>query len=101
MPRHRNSNSTRLHSSRRVSALFGLLVLGLLSTPAIAQGEYPTRPITLIVPFAAGGPTDVVARIVGNHMSRTLGQQIVVENVVGSGGTTGGTRAMRSRQDGY
>jgi tripartite-type tricarboxylate transporter receptor subunit TctC len=101
MPCHRNSNFTRLHSSRRVGALFGLLALGLLSTPAIAQREYPTRPITLIVPFAAGGPSDVVARIVGNHMSRTLGQQIVVENVVGAGGTTGGTRAMRSRPDGY
>ena len=96
MQRHRNNNSTLPHSKRRVSALIGLLVLGLVSTPAIAQGDYPTRVITLIVPFAAGGPTDVVARIVGNHMSRTLGQPIVVENVVGSGGTTGGTRAMRS-----
>ena len=46
----------------------------------------------MIVPFAAGGPTDVVARIVGEHMSRTLGQQIVVENVAGAGGTTGITR---------
>lgn len=101
MQRHRNNNSTRLHSKRRVSALFGLLVLVLVSTPAIAQGDYPTRVITLIVPFAAGGPSDVVARIVGNHMSHTLGQPIVVENVVGAGGTTGGTRAMRSRPDGY
>jgi tripartite-type tricarboxylate transporter receptor subunit TctC len=101
MLRHRNRNATRLHSNRLASAVFGLSVLALLSTAAIAQGEYPTRPITLIVPFAAGGPTDVVARIVGNHMSRTLGQQIVVENVVGAGGTTGGTRAMRSRPDGY
>lgn len=101
MQRHRNNNSTRLHSKRRVSALFGLLVLVLVSTPAIAQGDYPTRVITLIVPFAAGGPSDVVARIVGNHMSHTLGQPIVVENVVGAGGTTGGIRAMRSRPDGY
>ena len=101
MQRHRNNNSTRLHSKRRVSALFGLLVLGLVSTPAIAQGDYPTRVITLIVPFAAGGPTDVVARIVVNDMSRTLGQQIVVENIVGAGGTTAGIRAMRSPPDGY
>jgi len=63
--------------------------------------DYPTRNITLIVPFAAGGPTDVVARIVGDHMSRTLGQQIVVENVVGAGGTTASTRAMRATPDGY
>src|ERR1035441_8574752 len=101
MQRHRNNNSTRLHSKRRVSALFGLLVLGLVSTPAIAQSDYPTRVITLIVPFAAGGPTDVVARIIVNDMSRTLGQQIVVENIVGAGGTTAGIRAMRSPPDGY
>jgi tripartite-type tricarboxylate transporter receptor subunit TctC len=49
----------------------------------------------MIVPFAAGGPTDVIARIVGDHMSRTLGQQIVIENVAGAGGTTGITRAPR------
>src|SRR5882724_5565599 len=66
-----------------------------------AQAAYPERPITLIVPFAAGGPTDVVARIVGDHMSRTLGQQVVVENVTGAGGTTGTTRAAQASPDGY
>ncbi len=55
----------------------------------------------MIVPFAAGGPTDVIARIVGDHMSRTLGQQIVIENVAGAGGTTGITRAAQSQPDGY
>jgi tripartite-type tricarboxylate transporter receptor subunit TctC len=55
----------------------------------------------MIVPFAAGGPTDVIARIVGEHMSRTLGQQIVVENVAGAGGTTGITRAAQAAPDGY
>ncbi len=59
------------------------------------------RPITVIVPFAAGGPTDVIARIVGDHMSKTLGQTLVIENVVGAGGTTGITRAKRARNDGY
>src|SRR5262249_4356928 len=68
---------------------------------AAAQSDYPRRPITLIVPFAAGGPTDVVARIVAEPMSRTLGQQIVVENIVGAGGTTASTRAMRANPDGY
>jgi tripartite-type tricarboxylate transporter receptor subunit TctC len=62
---------------------------------------YPSRTITLIVPFAPGGPTDVTARIVSEHMSRTLGQQLVVENVPGAGGTVGSTRAMRSPPDGY
>ncbi len=58
--------------------------LGLLASGAQAQGTYPQRPITMIVPFAAGGPTDVIARIMGDHMSRTLGQQVVIENVTGS-----------------
>ena len=78
-----------------------LAALGLAAAGAHAQGSYPQRPITMIVPFAAGGPTDVIARIVGDHMSRTLGQQIVVENVAGAGGTTGITRASQAQPDGY
>ena len=62
---------------------------------------YPSRPITIIVPFAAGGGTDVNARIVSEYMSRTLGQQIVIENIVGAGGTTATTRAMRADPNGY
>jgi putative tricarboxylic transport membrane protein len=90
-----------MRSLKRLTyALAGLLALGLAAGPAAAQ-EYPTRPITLIVPFAAGGPTDVISRIVGEHMSRTLGQQIVIENVVGAGGTTASTRAKRANPDGY
>jgi len=73
---------------------------GLLGIPAMAQ-TYPTKPVTMIVPFAAGGPTDIVARFVSEHMSRTLGQQIVVENVAGAGGTTGITRAAGAAPDGY
>jgi tripartite-type tricarboxylate transporter receptor subunit TctC len=62
---------------------------------------YPTRNITMIVPFAAGGPTDVIARIVTGHMAQTLGQAIIIENVVGAGGTTATTRAARATNDGY
>jgi tripartite-type tricarboxylate transporter receptor subunit TctC len=80
---------------------FALAALGLAAAGAQAQGNYPQRPITMIVPFAAGGPTDVIARLVGDHMSRTLGQQIVVENVAGAGGTTGIARAAQSQPDGY
>ena len=72
-----------------------------LAAGAAGAQSYPTRPITVIVPFAAGGPTDVVARIVGEHMSKSLGQQIVVENVAGAGGTTGITRGAQSKPDGY
>ncbi|AXK83599.1 tripartite tricarboxylate transporter substrate binding protein BugD [Pseudolabrys taiwanensis] len=68
---------------------------------AQAQSDYPKRNITMIVPFAAGGPTDVVARIVSDHMARTLGQTILIENVVGAGGTTGAGRAARASNDGY
>jgi tripartite-type tricarboxylate transporter receptor subunit TctC len=66
-----------------------------------AAAQYPTRPITMIVPFAPGGPTDVTARIIGEHMSRTLGQNFVIENVAGAGGTIGSTRTMRATPDGY
>jgi tripartite-type tricarboxylate transporter receptor subunit TctC len=62
---------------------------------------YPSRPITMIVPFPAGGGTDVSARIISEHMSRTLGQPIVIENIAGAGGTTGSARAMRANPDGY
>jgi tripartite-type tricarboxylate transporter receptor subunit TctC len=77
-----------------------IAALPLAASRAGAQ-SYPTRPITLIVPFPPGGSTDVAARIVADHMSRTLGQQVVIQNVSGAGGTTGSTRAMRSDPDGY
>jgi tripartite-type tricarboxylate transporter receptor subunit TctC len=84
----------------RRSLLAAFAVAALAAGGAQAQ-SFPNKPITMIVPFAAGGPTDVIARIVGEHMSRTLGQQIVVENVTGAGGTTGITRGARATADGY
>jgi tripartite-type tricarboxylate transporter receptor subunit TctC len=78
----------------------GAAVLSVVSQMATAQ-MYPSRPITMIVPFPAGGGTDVTARIVSEHMSRALGQQIIIENIAGAGGTTGSTRAMRANPDGY
>jgi tripartite-type tricarboxylate transporter receptor subunit TctC len=81
--------------------LASVIAVGFAVAPAAAQSDYPRRPITVIVPFAAGGPTDVVARIVSEHMSRTLGQQLLVENIVGAAGTTASTRAMRAQPDGY
>ena len=83
--------------TRILVAAFAVVVAAL---PAAAQ-DYPNRGITIIVPFAAGGPTDVIARLVSDPMSKTLGQQIVIENVVGAGGTTAATRAMRADPDGY
>jgi tripartite-type tricarboxylate transporter receptor subunit TctC len=76
-----------------------LLMLG--SMQALAQGSFPSRHITMVVPFAAGGPTDIVGRIVAEHMSRTLGQQIVIENVGGAAGTTGAARVAKADPDGH
>jgi tripartite-type tricarboxylate transporter receptor subunit TctC len=84
---------------RRIAAA---LIAGTLTMSAsAARADYPARSITLIVPFAAGGPTDVVARILATHMASTLGQQIIIENIIGSGGTTAAIRAMRAPPDGY
>jgi tripartite-type tricarboxylate transporter receptor subunit TctC len=71
------------------------------SAGAVQAQTYPTHPITVIVPFAAGGPTDVIARIVAENMGKTLGQQLIIENVVGAGGTTGITKGFQSAPDGY
>ena len=68
---------------------------------AMAQTAFPTKPITIIVPAAAGGPTDTVARLIGESMGRTLGQTILVENVGGAGGTLGMARVSKSAADGY
>ena len=87
---------------RRTLATAGLALAGLGSLVAAAHAQdYPTRTITMIVPFAAGGPTDIIARIVTAEMAKTLGQTIVIENVVGAGGTTATTRAARAAPDGY
>jgi tripartite-type tricarboxylate transporter receptor subunit TctC len=82
----------------RLLAAFAAIFLA--AGPAAAQ-VYPERPITLVVPFAAGGSTDVFARLVGQSMSQTLGQQIVVENAAGAGGTVAAARVARAPADGY
>ena len=65
------------------------------------KAEYPERQITVVVPFAAGGPTDIISRLVAEPMSKTLGQNIVVENQVGAGGTVAVTRVKNATPDGY
>ena len=87
----------RSFASGCLAALAGL---GVLAVQAQAQ-TYPTRSITMIVPVAAGGPTDVIARIVTGHMAQTLGQSIIIENVVGAGGTTATPRAARDNTHAY
>jgi tripartite-type tricarboxylate transporter receptor subunit TctC len=75
--------------------------LALFTGAAAAQTDYPSRTITVIVPFAAGGPTDTVARLVAESMTRTLGQQVNIENVGGAGGTLGARRVATAKPDGY
>ena len=72
----------------------------IIASPAIAQ-SFPNRPITMVVPFAAGGSTDVVARIIAQKMSEGLGQQVIVENVAGAGGNVGAARVAKGEPDGY
>ena len=79
----------------------GFATLAALAGTALAQQDYPTRPITMVIPFAAGGPTDVLGRVVAAKMGESLGQQVVVENVTGAGGQTGGKRVADSASDGY
>jgi tripartite-type tricarboxylate transporter receptor subunit TctC len=82
---------------RKIAAFAAVLAFG---GTALAQ-DYPTRPITMIIPFAAGGPTDVLGRVVAARMSETLGQQIVIENATGAGGMTGANRVKTAPPDGY
>ena len=78
------------------------VLLATLGLTASAHADtYPSRPITIIVPFAAGGPSDAMARILGERMKATLGETILVENVTGAGGSIGVGRAVRSPADGY
>jgi len=83
-----------LHLAAGAAALFAL------TNTTLAQ-DWPTRPVTLVVPFAAGGPNDVVARILAPRLSEILGQSVIIENVAGAGGMTGALRVARAAPDGY
>jgi tripartite-type tricarboxylate transporter receptor subunit TctC len=85
--------------SRRI--LLAALAVGTLAVPAFAQDKFPSHPVTLVVPFPAGGVVDVVARTVGQKMSVALGQPVVIENKAGAGGTIGATYVAKARPDGY
>src|SRR5258708_6473795 len=92
---------------RHMKRMIAVLTLAALASIAVAAAEvataqtYPTRPITMNVPFAAGGPTDTITRIVAQRMSVPLGQSIIIENVSGADGTIGVGRVVRAAPDGY
>ena len=86
----------------RALAASAALILSMLAPAGNAAAEgYPAKPVRLIVPFAAGGPTDVIARIVAQKLSESFGQQVVTENIPGAGGNTGVTMVARAPADGY
>jgi tripartite-type tricarboxylate transporter receptor subunit TctC len=87
-----------------VSSLVGVLTFGMTgfswsAEPNTKEGDYPNRPITVLVPYPAGGSTDTAARIVISQMSIVLQQQVLVQNVIGSGGRTAVLRAQRAHPD--
>src|SRR5688572_18519085 len=99
LPGHR---STRRATMKPLSTIrSGMATLALVAGAVPAAAAFPERAITVIVPFASGGPGDTVVRIIGEHMAKTLGQPIVVENVAGGGGTTSITRGSQAKADGY
>ncbi len=87
--------------SRLFASLLTASVLGLATTGAPAQGSYPERPVRIVVPFPAGGPADVLARIVGDRLAQSLGKPFVVENKAGAGGNIGMDQGARAAPDGY
>src|SRR5437870_11281528 len=84
--------------SLRAAVVLAATLAGAASAPAQV---YPSRPITLVVPFAAGGPNDIVARIIAEPMRGSLGQPVIIENVTGANGTIGVGRVARATPDGY
>ena len=87
---------TRKQTVRQAAFIVSLVLAG-----SVGAQSYPTKPITLVVPFSAGGPTDVVARLLGAAMGKTLGQTVLVENKTGAGGTISATYTARATPDGY
>ena len=89
-------------ASIKLTLAAGIIALAALAPQqATAQAAYPSKSITLVVPAAAGGPTDTVARLIGESMGRTLGQSVIIENIGGAGGTIGMTRVAKAAPDGY
>jgi tripartite-type tricarboxylate transporter receptor subunit TctC len=84
----------------KMKLLLAIAIAAVACTAARAQ-KFPERAMTMIIPFAAGGPTDVLGRVIAARMSEQLGQQVVVENVGGAGGMTGSARVARAEPDGY
>ena len=95
--------SNKLNPLRRqlVSALIGVAAVGIAAAPAAAEDKYPSKPITIVVPFSAGGTTDILARIVGVKLGETLGETVIIDNRPGAGGNIGAALVAKAKPDGY
>jgi tripartite-type tricarboxylate transporter receptor subunit TctC len=89
-----------MHRRTTASRIICLAAVSIASAPAVAQ-NYPTRPVSVVVPFAAGGGNDILARLIAQHMARALGGQFVIENRAGAGGTLGARAVAKAAPDGY
>jgi tripartite-type tricarboxylate transporter receptor subunit TctC len=99
---HRHCSTTtrrKIPVKMKILATFAATLFAFI--PSANAQNFPSQPITMIIPFAAGGPTDILGRIMAGRMSDVLGQQVVVENVGGAGGMTGSTRVAKATPDGY
>ncbi|MFZ3357937.1 MAG: tripartite tricarboxylate transporter substrate-binding protein [Xanthobacteraceae bacterium] len=83
------------------AVLSGIVLAAVVASSARAEDRYPSRPVTMVVPFAAGGPTDILGRLIAQAIGPALGQQVVVEDVTGAGGTIGAAKVARATPDGY
>jgi len=86
---------------QRLSSFLVFALAFAVAAAASAQQDYPNRPVTLVIPFAAGGPTDVVARVLAQSMQKSLNQTVIVENTLGAGGTIAATKVAHAKPDGY
>ncbi|GAB2489329.1 tripartite tricarboxylate transporter substrate binding protein [Comamonas humi] len=92
---------SRLSRRQSLQALAAAALVATGAAPALAADNFPSKPITIVVPFVAGGTTDILARVVGQAMSESLGQPVVIDNRAGAGGNIGGQFASRAPADGY
>src|SRR6195256_802301 len=97
----RGASSRRNRRATKNLLCAAIFILGLEPTQSATAQSYPSRPITVVLPFAAGGPTDTLARILAERMRATLGQPVIVENVAGAAGTISIGRVVRAAPDGY
>ncbi|MGB6102446.1 MAG: tripartite tricarboxylate transporter substrate binding protein [Pusillimonas sp.] len=96
-----NSSRSLLYGTALLMVSLAILTQGLMPKTAIAAGSYPDKPITVVVPYSAGGFTDIMARLLGKLLTEKWGSPVVVENVVGAGGNLGAAKVARAAPDGY